>query len=295
MAAYTTTDLITSIRNRGNIPYTSNDNNVNSDTNLLITATEQLLIKLYPLLQSTREEFYVARKSFTITADQSEYVIPSRASGLVVRDIQLIDGNNISSLPIIDSERISTTTSGTVEGYYLEHNKIILYPTPATTSGTLRVRYFLRPSRLAATSDCAQIASINTGSNQFTVTSIPTSWATGSVIDIIQQSAPYANLAIDQTTTSISSTTITLASLPSTLAVGDWVALAEYTPIPQVPMEFQAILAQLTVVKTLEAMGDREAAAYAFKDLQTDLTNMMTLVTPRNQGERKKVISRSWT
>lgn len=295
MAAYTTTDLITSIRNRGNIPYTSNDNNVNSDTNLLITATEQLLIKLYPLLQSTREEFYVARKSFAITADQSEYVIPSRASGLVVRDIQIIDGSNISSLPIIDSERISTTTSGTVEGYYLEHNKIILYPTPATTSGTLRVRYFLRPSRLAATTDCAQIASINTGSNQFTVTSIPTSWATGSVIDIIQQSAPYANLAIDQTTTNISSTTITLASLPSTLAVGDWVALAEYSPIPQVPMEFQAILAQLTVVKTLEAMGDREGAAYAFKDLQTDLTNMMTLVTPRNQGERKKVISRSWT
>lgn len=295
MAAYTTTDLITSIRNRGNIPYTSNDNNVNSDTNLLITATEQLLIKLYPLLQSTREEFYVARKNFTITADQSEYVIPSRASGLVVRDIQLIDGSNITSLPIIDSERISTTTSGTVEGYYLEHNKIILYPTPATTSGTLRVRYFLRPSRLAATSNCAQIASIDTNNNQFTVTSIPTSWATGSVIDIIQQSAPYANLAIDQTTTNISSTTITLASLPSTLAVGDWVALAEYTPIPQIPMEFQAILAQLTVVKTLEAMGDREAAAYAFKDLQTDLTNMMTLVTPRNQGERKKVISRSWT
>jgi hypothetical protein len=295
MAAYTTTNLLTSIRNRGNIPSTSNDNNVNSDANLLITATEQLLIKLYPLLQSTREEFYVARKDFTVTAAQNEYVIPSRASGLVVRDIQWIDGNNVSSLPIIDSERISTTNSGTVEGYYLEHNKIILYPTPSATSGTMRVRYFLRPSRLAATGDCAQISSIDTGTNQITVSSIPSTWATGSIIDLIQQSAPYANLAIDQTTTNVSGSVITLSSLPSTLAVGDWVALAEYSPIPQIPMEFQAILSQLTVVKTLEAMGDREAATYAFKDLQTDLKNMMTLVTPRNQGERKKVISRSWT
>jgi hypothetical protein len=295
MAAYTTTNLLTSIRNRGNIPSTSNDNNVNSDANLLITATEQLLIKLYPLLQSTREEFYVARKDFTVTAAQNEYVIPSRASGLVVRDIQWIDGNNVSSLPIIDSERISTTNSGTVEGYYLEHNKIILYPTPSATSGTMRVRYFLRPSRLAATGDCAQISSIDTGTNQITVSSIPSTWATGSIIDLIQQSAPYANLAIDQTTTNVSGSVITLSSLPRTLAVGDWVALAEYSPIPQIPMEFQAILSQLTVVKTLEAMGDREAATYAFKDLQTDLKNMMTLVTPRNQGERKKVISRSWT
>lgn len=292
--AYTTSDLLTSIRNRGNIPATSNDDNVNSNANLLNIATEQLHTKLYPILLSAREEFYVTRKDFTITASQSEYVIPSRASGMVLRDVQIINGTEVKSLTIMDSEQISTTSTGTIEGYYLEHNKIILYPTPATTDGTLRVRYFIRPGRLVATSSCAQISTIDTNNNQVTVVSLPTTMTTGTSIDFIASTAPYANLAIDQAITNVSSTTLTFSSLPTGLAVGDWVALAEYSPIPQIPYEFHAILAQLTVTKTLEAMGDREAASLAFKDVQADLENMLKLVTPRNQGERKKVINRNW-
>jgi len=291
---YTTSDLLTSIHNRGNIPSTTNDTNVNSSNNLLNIATEQLHTKLYPIIQSTREEFYVTRKDFTITASQNEYVIPSRASGLVLRDVQLVTGTDVQSLGIIDSEYITTTSSGNVSGYYLEHNKIILYPTPASTTGTLRVRYYLRPSRLTITSNCGQISSIDTVTNQVVVSAIPSTWAAGTSLDFVQASAPYANLAIDQAATVVSGTTITFASLPSTLAVGDWLAPAEYSPIPQLPYEFHAILAQLTVCKVLEAMGDREGATLAFKDVQTDLENMLKLVTPRNQGERKKVINRNW-
>lgn len=292
--AYTTSDLLTSIHNRGNIPSTTNDTNVNSSNNLLNIATEQLHTKLYPIIQSTREEFYVTRKDFTITASQNEYVIPSRASGLVLRDVQLVTGTDVQSLGIIDSEYVTTTASGNVSGYYLEHNKIILYPTPASTTGTLRVRYYLRPSRLTITSNCGQISSIDTVTNQVVVSAIPSTWASGTSLDFVQASAPYANLAIDQAATVVSGTTITFASLPSTLAVGDWLAPAEYSPIPQLPYEFHAILAQLTVCKVLEAMGDREGATLAFKDVQTDLENMLKLVTPRNQGERKKVINRNW-
>ena len=292
--AYTTSDLLTSIHNRGNIPSTTNDTNVNSSNNLLNIATEQLHTKLYPIIQSTREEFYVTRKDFTITASQNEYVIPSRASGLVLRDVQLVTGTDVQPLGIIDSEYITTTSSGNVSGYYLEHNKIILYPTPASTTGTLRVRYYLRPSRLTITSNCGQISSIDTVTNQVVVSAIPSTWAAGTSLDFVQASAPYANLAIDQAATVVSGTTITFASLPSTLAVGDWLAPAEYSPIPQLPYEFHAILAQLTVCKVLEAMGDREGATLAFKDVQTDLENMLKLVTPRNQGERKKVINRNW-
>lgn len=292
--AYTTSDLLTSIHNRGNIPSTTNDTNVNSSNNLLNIATEQLHTKLYPIIQSTREEFYVTRKDFTITDSQNEYVIPSRASGLVLRDVQLITGTEVQSLGIIDSEYVTTTASGNVSGYYLEHNKIILYPTPASTTGTLRVRYYLRPSRLTITSNCGQISSIDTVTNQVVVSAIPSTWAAGTSLDFVQASAPYANLSIDQAATVVSGTTITFASLPSTLAVGDWIAPAEYSPIPQLPYEFHAILAQLTVCKVLEAMGDREGATLAFKDVQTDLENMLKLVTPRNQGERKKVINRNW-
>lgn len=293
--SYTTNDLLVSVRNRGSIPSTTNDNNVNSNQNLLNIATEQLHTKLYPLLQSTREEFYVAPpKDYAITANQAEYEIPSRASGLVCRDVLLIKGNQIISLPLKEREYIKTSDTGDVEGFYFRHNKVVLYKTPSTTQNTLRLIYYLRPSRLAVTTDCAQIASIDTGANTVTVSSIPSTWAANTEVDFVEATSPYAPLEIDQTITNVASTTITFSSLPDNLAVGDWLAPAGYTPIPQVPFEMLPILAQLTVVKTLEAMGDREGAKHAYTDLQTDLENMMKLIQPRSHGENKKIIQRSW-
>ncbi len=283
---------------RGSIPTTSNSNNVNNTTNLLSMATEELHIKLLPLIMSVREEFYVANQDHTITANQSGYAITSRASGLVLRDVQLIDGTTITPLNPVDPETISTTATGSPEGYYLEHNKVVLYPTPSATSGTLRLRHFRRPSRLAATTACAQIATINSGTNQVTVSSIPSSWGTGTIVDFVDADAPYACLEIDQTISNVASTTITFSSLPTGLAVGDWIALAEYTPIPQVPHEFQPVLSQMTVVRALRAIGDRDGAAAAEKELNDPqngiLAACLKLVTPRVQGTPKKVIARSW-
>jgi hypothetical protein len=294
VASYTTTDFLASVRARGAIPTTTNSNNVNNTSNLLALATEELHIKLLPLIMSVREEFYVARKSHTITADQDTYAIPSRASGVVLRDVQIIVGNDIRSLEPVDSERISTTSSGDPEGYYLEHQNVVLYPTPNSTTGTLRLRYFMRPSRLALTSACAQISAINTSTNTVTVNTVPSSWASTTVVDFIKATPPYQHLAIDQSISSVAGSTITFASLPSDLAVNDWIALAEYTPIPQIPFEFHPVLAQMTVVKALESVGDREGAAAAKRDLDEIKQNAIQLVTPRVQGSNKKVIGRNW-
>ncbi len=298
MASYTTTEFLTSVRMRGSIPTTTNTNNVNNTTNLLAMATEELHIKLLPLIMSVREEFYVANKDHTVTASQAGYAIPSRASGMVLRDVLWIEGTTITALLPVDPETITTTATGTPDGYYLEHNNVVLYPTPSTTSGTLRLRYFMRPSRLAATTACAQVATIDSGTNTVTVSSIPSSWGTGTIVDFISANVPYSCHAIDQTISNVASTTITFSSLPTNLAVGDWIALAEYTPIPQIPHEFQPVLSQMTVVKALEAIGDREGAAKAEKAL-TDPENGMIasclkLITPRVQGTPKKVIRRSW-
>jgi hypothetical protein len=294
MASYTTTDFLASVRQRGALPTTTNSNNVNNTSNLLALATEELHIKLLPLIMSVREEFYVAKKAYSITANQAEYAIPSRASGVVLRDVQMIVGTSIFSLEPVDSEHITTTAVGDPVGYYLEHQNVVLYPTPGSTADTLRLRYFMRPSRLALTSACAQISAINTGTNTVTVSSVPSTWTTGTSVDFIKATPPYQNPAIDQSITGVSGSDITFASLPSDLAVGDWIALAEYTPIPQVPFEFQPVLAQMTVVKALEAIGDREGAAAAKDDLKTIQQAALMLVTPRVQGSNKKVIGRNW-
>ena len=294
MATYTTTDFLTSVRMRGSIPTSVNSANVNNTANLLLMGTEELHIKLLPLIMAAREEFYVTAKDYAITANQSAYILPSRASGMVVRDVQIVNGSSIYSLRPVDSDLITTTGTGAVEGYYFQHNNLILYPTPAATSGTLRVRYFGRPSRLAAISACAQISAISAGTSTVTVSTVPSSWSTSTPLDIIKSVAPYYNPVVDQSPTSMTATTITFASLPSDLAVGDWLALAEYSPIPQIPHEFQPLLAQMTVVKALEAVGDREGAKAAKADLDLIQANATQLITPRSHSDPRKVIGRNW-
>lgn len=289
---FTTADFLTSVRQRGSIPTTTNASNVNNTTNLLSLATEELHIKLLPLLLSVREEFYVYAKDYTVTADQAAYAIPTRTAGATLRDIQWIEGNNIRSLPRVDSDFITSTASGTVQGYYLQHNDVILYPTPSSTTGTLRLRYYLRPGRLAATTACAQITAVTT--TTVTVASIPSSWAVGTIVDFIKATPPFHYPSIDQTITALAGTTITFAAVASTVVVGDWLALAEYSPIPQIPFEFQPVLAQMTVVKALEAIGDREGSAAARKDLEVLQASALALMSPRVSGEAKKVIGRNW-
>jgi len=294
MALYDTDKFLASVRQRGALPTTSNTNNVNSTANLLALATEELHIKLLPLIMSTREEFYVTETDFALVAGTAKYSIPTRASGLVLRDLQIISGNSIQSLPPIDPEVISTTSQGAVEAYYLQHNKVVLYPTPGSSSDTLRMRYFARPSRLAAILDCAKIISIDTDTSTVTVSTVPSTWGTGTVVDFVSADIPYQCRAIDQVILTVSGADITFTSLPADLAAADWVAPQEYSPIPQVPQEFQPVLAQMTVVKALQALGDEQAAATAQKDLDILQQNALLLVTPRNQGETRKIINRNW-
>lgn len=248
-----------------------------------------------PLILSVREEWYVATFNHTITANQSNYAFPPRASGRILRDVQILSGTDLTPLEPMDSEDVFTTGTGSPQAFYLENDDVVLYPTPGTTAGTLRLRYFRRPNRLTAVSSCSQISNINTGTGVVTLTAAPPStWGVGTSIDFIKNTSPFSTLGMDYAITNVSGSDVTFASLPTPLSTNDWLAPAEYTPIPQIPQEFFPVLAQMTVVKALEAYGDREGAMAAFKDLQIIEKNAVAMISPRVHSERKKVISRNW-
>jgi hypothetical protein len=294
--AYTTLDLLSSIKTRGMFPDASTGSL--SSASLLNLATEELHITLVPLILSVREKYYETYTDFTVTADQAAYAIPKRAIGGVVSTVQYINGTAIAELTQIDPNSVRTTDSSpSPRGYYFENNSLILYPTPSTTSGTLRVRFYQRPSRLEQTSNCAQVTSFD--ANAFTVScsgGIPSTWTTGTTLDFIPQGIPYTPFGIDSVITGVAGNDISFASLPSAVAIGDWIALAEYTPIPEVPFEFFPVLAQATAVKGLEATGDLQNLQFAQPKLQAYIEAAMKMVTPRAQNATKKVVSgwRKW-
>lgn len=282
--SYTTTDLIASIKRRASVP---TNQNLFSNDDFLSLANEEMNINLIPQLLSIKEEYFVADYDVTVTSGTSSYSIPTRAIGLKLRDVQLISNGNVSSLPrLYEDDRASTSEQRT--GFYLKGNNVVISPTPANSSDTLRLSHFRRPNELVTTAECAQISSIDINNNQVTVSTLPSTISTSTVIDFIRGSNGFECLGIDYTVSGVSGTTVTFTSLPTSLAVGDWIALAQETPIPQIPVELHSVLAQMVAVKCLEAMGDSKVEI-AEQKLQLMKSAAFNLLSPRVDGENKKI------
>lgn len=87
--------------------------------------------------------------------------------------------------------------------------------------------------------------------------------------------------------TDITGVDIALDAVVTSVAVGDWIALHNQTPIPQIPVEFRPLLEQRVVSKIYELQGalDKKSASdKALKDLE-DAT--FSLITPRVQSQTK--------
>jgi hypothetical protein len=289
MTPYTTDDLITSVKDRGMIPDASSGSL--SSAALLQFGSEELQGPLMQLITSAREKYYETYTDTALTANQAVYSIPARAAGGVVSVVQYIYNNCIYVLVPIDPSEASTTNTGLVPiGYYFQNNSIVVFPTPNVTQGTLRMRYFQRPSRLEQTTNCAKVSSFDPIALTVTVATIPSSWATGTVVDFIPSTLPYTPYSLETSLAGVTGTVITLTAVPSSLAIGDYIALAGFTPIPEVPYEFFQVLAQMIVCKALEAVGDPKlSVAQAGRQAYSD--SALKMITPRDKSTAKKVVS----
>lgn len=285
--AYTTTELIADIKLRAFLP-TSQATFTAADVLLLADAEMQTTV--LPLIQSLRSEYYVTYKDYSITANQANYDIPVRAVGMTIRDVQYIFASgDVKSLPQMDVEQILTTVAGEPSAFYLRQNQIYLFPTPSSTVDTLRVYYHLRPGQLVATTGAGLISSISTGANTATVASIPSAWTSAFTYDLIRQDGASEPLAIDQAVTTVAATTLTFTStMPTSLRVSDYIALAGQSPIPQMPAELRPVLAQAVAVRMMESMM-LPGVDFARSSLDREVKTATSLLTSRVQGESKKI------
>ena len=110
--------------------------------------------------------------------------------------------------------------------------------------------------------------------------------------DLIQQNPPFDSLGMDEDAT-IASLVLTFTNtLPTDLAVGDWIAEATCSPIAQIPLEFQNLLCQGTAMKCLEALGDKanmQAAAGKYAQMEV---KAIAQVTPRANKSPKYLVNR---
>jgi hypothetical protein len=273
-----TSEMISNLKIQGSFP-TSDDLFSNSD--FLVLFNNQLKTDITPMMLKLNEEFFLQYKDFTI-ASGSRYRIPRRAIGAKIRDLQYIDAsNNYSSIDRLFEEDRPQSKSG----YYMLRNEVELSTDFIT--GTLRMKYFARPNELVLPSSCGQVVTIDTNNNQVILSSAPATFTTGVNCDFIQNNNPYDLLAYDQEITGVSGTTITFASLPDGLEVGDWLCLANQSPVAMIPDELHPVLVKSCLCATLSSKKDKsyEQEMIALQQMKDDAINMLD---PRVENDSVK-------
>lgn len=289
-SSYTTDQMLASLKRRGLIP-TSDE--ILTDADLLALVNEELFSYVMGFLVSVREEYGVAEEDVAVAADTAAYPIPSRASAAGLRDVLYRASSEAAFTPLARTEPETADR----DGYELRGNQIVLVPTP-TATGTLRFRYHRRPNRCVLAASAAQITSLDTGTrtvnfdaNEALVWSVEV----GSTFDFIKGTSGFEHRGIDYTPSSMdteSGYVVFNEALPDGLAVGDWVALAEESPIPQIPVEFHPLLAQRVTAKALEALGSSKSQL-AYERADRIQKELMPLMTPRVKGASHVLINRN--
>lgn len=286
--SWTTADLLTSVKLKIMAP--SSQLTI-SDADILRLATEELLGLVSPIVSSARAQYYETVSDTTITS-ATTYTLPYRALGGRIVNAVLIDASGSEWLiPIIEyseeeARQYSSSTTSPCPVAYIRNQKLCFVGAP-NSGGTLRITYYIRPGDLILTTDARQLTAV--GASSITMSSALGTIATGTEFDIISNKPLFTYRGIDQTGT-VAGDVITVTP-PADTVIGDWVAPAGQSPIPQIPYELHPVLTQRTAARCLEILGDRKGMEALLVGAETFLSQALTLVAPRVVGQPSYIVN----
>jgi hypothetical protein len=315
---YDTDDLIAAVQRKAAIPV-SQSTFTNED--ILAFATEELKDGIVPTVMTVHEEFYVYAQVVPIVQGQNSYAIPYRAIGGKLRDCMFLDNSGI----IVPMSRISPDDRNYFQQntftypnlfFYLQGNSIVITGQPALpVTGSIIFTYYMRPNDLVSTTQAATIQNISTntetGLTTFTVDQIPTGLGTNMLLDLMQTNPGHQTIAFDIQATEVNPTNLTItfptpalsypfynAMLPGINVVpqvqnGDYIIFAGQSIIPQCPSDLQPMLAQRTVARCLEALGDSQGLNNANTKLQEMESKSLVMIDQRVDGAPSKIVNRN--
>lgn len=266
MAQYYTTDsLIRSVKRRIGAP----ENQATfKEEDFLAFINEELSLNLVPMIMSLHEDYLLFFEDVPLASGQSEYTIPPRAVGNKLRDVQYVDTNG----NVYEMTRVRVGDLPDFQGayevnnayaFYIQNNKVVLTPpVQPSSSGSLRMYYYLRPAEMVPENEVGIITGINTLTGEIAIDRVPSDFNVALKYDFYKYESPHRPLDIDLTATGINTTTRVVtfnpSDIPSDLKIGDHLSIAGQSIIPQVPSDLHVVLAQYVAERILEAQGDSE-------------------------------------
>lgn len=301
MARYDTTQLANTVIRDAKIPagssYRDNDN-----AKILAIATEEQEATVVPELIRVQGGHLMAYADTTLTSSTVRYRLPERA----IRPERVVVVNSagklVARLPLASGDMVDEVLAGFMPqgsaiGYWAPENNhavVALRDSVLQSGYALRIFYRRQPNALAATSNCWRIddadaslyyyGAINSGET-------PGNPDTSTPYDIIKPTpafeAPQEDVEASQVVEMDNS--VDFDGLLTGVAVGDYIAAAGYTPVPQLPVAFHAVLAAFTTARVLRESGNKAAGAEALAAAQRKLEASITTITPRGDDAETAV------
>lgn len=267
-----------------------------SDQQLLDFATDEMKAKLYPLITSVREDYFLVEEDLPIVSGQQLYSVPERAIGGKLAEVNWTNGND----RIYNLTRVATGQeamlefslgSGRPQSFGMQGSKIKIFPRPSSSDGFLRVSFYQRPNKLVLVDNACRVT--NVSGNDLTVSAITDSrFVTSALVDIVDDTYGFDTLLKNKAILNIAGQVITVtdASL-SEVEIGDYVCIRLESPVIQMPLEATSLLVTLASKRVLEAQNDSANVKLLMERAMEQKQDLINLMSPRVENESKKVIN----
>jgi len=297
---YTSSGLVTSIQRRITLP---DAQNLYSPDDLIAFMGDELSSTIIPLIHSVQQEYWVYKIDVPLVQNQTNYTIPIRGITNGLRLVTLLDtnGNEIEYLLLRPENTasaynwLSPFSTSTLYGFYLENDHIVMFPNSVVTNpvNTIRFRIERQPSQLCSVTEAAQITSIS--GQVVGVNNIPTDWTTSLTYDLINGQPQFQSKGDDFVVSNlnIGASLITFTTtLPTNLAIGDWISVANTSPIPQIPYQCFPYLAQSVANLAMAGMADSGPYQDGVRKEALMKEDLLKLMQPRDMGNVQTIINR---
>jgi hypothetical protein len=287
--------LVSTVKLRCMLP-TSSSAPGTADADVMAHANDELQSRCVPLLMSMNEEFLTSTTDVPLVGGQAVYRVPDRCAGSKLRDVTLLAGNVVIHLPRIEPEMLNqfvTNATGTPVAFVMEAGGVRLVPTPSAIGLSLRMRYFVRPGAMVTAAGFAALTSATVSGLTATLGQTLGPTATdGHLYDVVSARPPFEFLAMDGACTdavAVNPSHITFASVSPGIQAGDYLCQSDTSPLVQLPTEMHSLLAQLTVCRMLQQLGQYDKLDRASAEVARLEKVALNCLTPRVDGAPRKM------
>lgn len=284
-----------------------------TDAVVLREATEQLRTLVGESVVAARAGYWLT--SFEVDTASRYVRYPERAmvgglEGVGIRpNADSTQYYPLDELSPRDADRLDRVQSTIQPRWFAsDAETITLVPAPSA-SVHLRVRYYIRPSRLVKSQsdtrygDLAvrgRITALFPSLKGFTVNALPldqlltapAAITSGYTVDVVRPHGWHTALVCNKPcTVSGSDVYITETSDEefSKIAVGDFVRVADQTDWPAIPSDYHQLLAEVTAAKVLMDIGDIEKSAAVTSGASGDFARFRASINPRVKSSPRRI------